>query len=99
MPLLALIPGVIAAPVFEELAFRGLLLGVLLARGWNPYVAIAVTSAVFAAGHDQYTPIGLVVIFIAGMIFGLLRVATGGLFAPMLSHAAVNFMLLTPVSL
>lgn len=98
LQLMALIPGVIAAPVFEELAFRGLMLGVLLARGWNPFAAIALTAAIFAFTHQQYAVLGLFAIFIGGFILGLLRVATGGLFAPTLCHALVNFMLLTPTS-
>ncbi len=98
MSLMTLIPGVLAGPVFEELAFRGLLLGVLLARGWNPFAAIVLVAAIFAITHHQYTPAGLIVIFIGGLIFGMLRVATGGLLAPMLSHMLVNFMLPTPVS-
>lgn len=81
---------VIAAPVFEEMVFRGLLLGCLLARGWNPWIAVAVTAAAFASTHGQYYLPGLVSVFVGGLLFGWLRIISGGLAAPLLAHAAMN---------
>jgi len=80
----------IAAPLFEETAFRGLMLGVLLARGWQTWPAVLVTAAAFALTHGQYYFVGVLDIFAAGIVFGALRIYSGGLFAPMLCHSAMN---------
>lgn len=82
--------SVIAAPVFEEMVFRGLLLGCLLARGWNPWIAVAVTAAAFASTHGQYYAPGLISVFFGGVLFGWLRIISGGLAAPLLAHVAMN---------
>jgi membrane protease YdiL (CAAX protease family) len=92
---LAHIPGefvwsVVGAPLFEEMAFRGLLLGCLLARGWNPWIAVTVVAAAFAAIHDQYYLPGLAGVFVSGLLFGWLRLLSGGLVAPMIAHALLN---------
>lgn len=81
---------VVAAPVFEEMVFRGLLLGCLLARGWNSWIAVAVTAAAFASTHGQYYLPGLISVFVGGLLFGWLRIISGGLAAPLLAHAAMN---------
>lgn len=81
---------VLAAPVFEEMVFRGLLLGCLLARGWNPWVAVSVTAAAFASTHGQYYLPGLISVFVGGLLFGWLRIISGGLAAPILAHVAMN---------
>jgi len=82
--------SVVTAPIFEELVFRGLLLGCLLARGWNPWLAVAVTSAAFAGIHSQYYLPGLTSVFIGGLLFGWLRILSNGLAAPILAHCAMN---------
>lgn len=82
--------SVVMAPIFEELVFRGLLLGCLLARGWNPWLAVAVTSAAFAGIHSQYYLPGLTSVFIGGLLFGWLRIMSNGLAAPILAHSAMN---------
>ena len=92
---LAHLPGeflwsVVTAPVFEELVFRGLLLGFLLARGWNPWLAVAVSSAAFAGIHSQYYLPGLLSVFIGGLLFGWLRILSKGLAAPILAHSLMN---------
>jgi membrane protease YdiL (CAAX protease family) len=81
---------VLIGPVVEELIYRGLLMGVLLARGWTPVAAIAMSAAVFAAQHIQYGWIGMVTVGIYGLALGALRIAGGGLFAPVLAHILIN---------
>jgi membrane protease YdiL (CAAX protease family) len=88
-----LFSGVVAAPLFEEFAFRGLFLGCLLARGWSPLSAIALTSFVFGLTHVQYYPSGMMMVMVSGAIFGFLRVLTGGLLAPIAAHGALNFLI------
>ena len=81
---------VLVAPLVEEFVYRGFFMGVLLARGWSAGLAIALTSAVFAAQHIQYGWIGMLVVFVYGGVFGLVRIASGGLAMPMLAHGIVN---------
>ena len=81
---------VFTAPVFEEMTFRGLLLGCLLARGWHPGLAVTVTAAAFASTHGQYYLPGLLSVFTAGLLFGWLRLASRGLAAPLLAHMTLN---------
>jgi uncharacterized protein len=81
---------IITAPIFEEMTFRGLFLGCLLARGWKPWIAIGVTAAAFASIHGQYYLPGLLSVFVGGLLFGALRVLTGGLAAPILAHMTMN---------
>jgi membrane protease YdiL (CAAX protease family) len=87
-----LFSSVIAAPVFEELAFRGFLLSVLLARGWSSTWAILVVAAAFASTHEQYYLSGQVSVFILGALMGFLRVASGGIAAPILAHGISNLL-------
>lgn len=88
-----LFSSVIAAPIFEELAYRGLLLGVLLARGWRMSTSIILVSALFAFAHSQYYIWGQVGVFLFGVMMGYLRIASGGLAAPILAHAATNLFI------
>ncbi|MEM9169055.1 MAG: CPBP family intramembrane glutamic endopeptidase [Pseudomonadota bacterium] len=85
-----LFSGVVAAPLFEELAFRGLLLGCLLARGWNPVAAVVAVAVIFGLTHTQYYFSGMLMVIASGLIFGALRILTGGLAAPTLAHALSN---------
>ena len=82
--------GVVAAPISEEFLFRGVLMGVLFARGWKPAPAILFSAALFALSHVQYQPIGVIVVFFSGCLLGLLRCYSGGLWAPIIAHALIN---------
>ena len=83
---------VLVAPLVEEFIYRGLLLGVLLARGWAPTFAIGLSALIFALQHIQYGWIGIAMVMVYGLVLGLLRVATGGLFAPILAHLSINLV-------
>ncbi|MEZ6010537.1 MAG: type II CAAX endopeptidase family protein [Hyphomonas sp.] len=81
---------VLVGPVIEEMIYRGLLMGVLLARGWAPLAAAGLSAAIFAVQHIQYGWIGMLSVAVYGFTFGLLRVACGGLFAPVVAHILIN---------
>jgi uncharacterized protein len=88
--LLLLIAVAIAAPIGEEIMFRGFLF-----RGWaaSPLgVAgtIAVTSAIWAAIHVQYDWFGIVQVFILGLVFGWVRARSGSILLTMMMHAVCN---------
>tara|TARA_R110000765_G_scaffold174493_3_gene279081 strand:- start:1148 stop:1783 length:636 start_codon:yes stop_codon:yes gene_type:complete len=81
---------VLVAPLVEEFIYRGLLMGVLLERGWAPLAATGLSALIFSVQHFQYGWIGIVTVFMFAMLFGVLRVATGGLYAPILAHVICN---------
>jgi membrane protease YdiL (CAAX protease family) len=91
--------------VFEEVIFRGVLLGVAQ-RVWSRTTALVVTSACFGLWHlppalrdasdkSAAGAVGVVVgtiavTTIAGAAFGWLRLRSGSLIAPMMAHLATN---------
>jgi membrane protease YdiL (CAAX protease family) len=82
---------VLAAPLTEEIAFRG-----FLYRGWaasalGPAGAIALTSAIWALMHIQYETFFIIQIFGLGLVFGWLRWRSGSTLLPLLLHVLVNF--------
>jgi len=89
-PLALFFTVVLVAPLVEEFIYRGLLMGVLLARGWTPLAATGLSALIFSVQHFQYGWIGIVTVFMFAMMFGFLRVATGGLFSPILAHVICN---------
>ena len=82
---------VMAAPLFEELCFRGFLFrGFSLAIG--PILTILLTSASFAALHTQYNIFGMLMVFTAGLTLGCTRWLTGSTTITILQHALMNGM-------
>jgi uncharacterized protein len=87
---LALTAVAIAAPIGEEIMFRGFLF-----RGWaaSPLgVAgtIVLTSVTWAAMHTQYDWFEIVQIFCLGLLFGWVRWRSGSIALTMLMHAVTN---------
>jgi uncharacterized protein len=77
----------IAAPVIEEIIFRGVLLKALsqhVSFGW----ANACQGALFSAMHMNAK--AAVLLFIVGTVLGALTRRSGGLLAPMVMHAVFN---------
>ena len=81
---------VVAAPLFEELLFRGFLYAGLARSRLGPRGAIAVTAAVFAAIHIQYDLLDMTAILGLGLILGAARWRTGSTLLTLGLHAAVN---------
>lgn len=84
--------GVVLAPIFEEMLFRGFLLP-LLARSMGPLLGILLTAVPFALlhgaqNHWAWQPVLL--IGIAGVAFGYVRYKTGSTTAAFLMHSAYN---------
>jgi membrane protease YdiL (CAAX protease family) len=79
--------AVVAAPLTEELIFRGCLYGILRQIG-GKFVAIAVSSLLFALIHGHAPSLAGLVILSVGL--SLLYEKTGSLWAPILLHAAFN---------
>jgi membrane protease YdiL (CAAX protease family) len=85
--------ALVAAPLAEETFFRGWLQQAIQRqderhRGW---LAIAVTAFAFAAVHP---PLAFLPAFVLGAVSGGLLLASGGLAAGVLAHAAHNLLVL-----
>ena len=81
---------VVIAPVFEELAFRGLLFGVLRRRfQWMP--AAAISAGIFALAHG-YGLIGFISVFWSGLLWAWIYERTGSLLPGMIAHAVNNLL-------
>lgn len=81
---------VVIAPLLEEICFRGIAMGCLIGRGMDPRLAVLLTSLVFTALHYQYTPLGMLAVFIPALFLGWLRIASGTVSVPIAAHMAAN---------
>jgi ABC-2 type transport system permease protein len=78
--------AVIAAPIFEEFIFRGLIFGGLR-RSFSLWPAALVSAGLFAIMHPA---LSLVPVFVMGAAAALVYDRTRSLLAPMLLHAVYN---------
>lgn len=81
---------VIAAPLTEEVIYRGVGLGYLLARGIPVPLAVGAISLAFTVLHGQYTLAAMVAVFALGLFLGWLRVQSRSMLPPILAHMAIN---------
>jgi membrane protease YdiL (CAAX protease family) len=79
--------AILAAPLTEELVFRGCLYGVVRQR-LGRFAAILGTSVVFALIHAHAATIPA--LFVLAVALALLYEATGSLWAPILAHSTFN---------
>jgi membrane protease YdiL (CAAX protease family) len=79
--------AVVIAPLFEEFLFRGHLQTLLSRVTQLPWVAVVVTSMVFALAHPWFTWIP---IFVLSICLGYLYERTGNLWVSVLVHAMFN---------
>jgi uncharacterized protein len=81
---------VIAAPVAEEIIFRGFLF-----RGWvrserTAVPGVVLISALFAAIHPQYDWFGILQVFFIGLLLGFTRWRSGSTILTILMHVWIN---------
>ena len=81
--------AVVAAPITEELFFRGWLFTGLRSRV-GAIVTIAVTSVLFALAHWEKTHLYALAVLPVGLALGLIRERTGTIGATMAFHAGYN---------
>jgi len=76
----------------EEALFRGWLQPVLCDR-WGVWAGLAVTTVLFGVAHSVRTPSPVAILnaSLAGLMFGLLALRTGGLAAPIAAHFGYNW--------
>lgn len=90
--ILVVLFAVLIGPIFEELVFRGFLLP-LLSRSLGPWLGILLTAIPFALLHiATYGPLWqtILVVGIAGVVFGYARVRTGSTVASFMIHMGYN---------
>ena len=87
IPLLA----VVAAPIFEEFIFRGLIFGGLR-RSLDAFPAIVASAAVFAIVHP---PVSMIPVFGLGLGAAWAFDRSKMLLAPMIAHGIYNAVMLT----
>ena len=80
---------VVIAPIGEEIAFRGFLFRGWAKPGWEMY-AVAGIALAWALLHIQYDWLGMVQIFVAGLVLGWFRWATGSTILTIGMHILVN---------
>jgi ABC-2 type transport system permease protein len=86
IPILA----IVAAPIFEEFIFRGLIFGGLR-RSWRVAPAVVASAAVFAIVHP---PLSMIPVFCLGLCTAFAYERSKMLLAPMIAHAIYNAVVL-----
>jgi membrane protease YdiL (CAAX protease family) len=81
---------VIFAPIFEELAFRGLLFA-MLRRRFEFLPAALISTSLFALAHG-YSLIGFISVFWSGFLWAWIYERTGSLIPSMVAHAMNNLL-------
>lgn len=89
-PVLFGIAVVVFAPVFEETLFRGFLFAGLRQSFIGTAGAIVLTALMWTLLHLQYEVAGMSIIFVLGIILGIVRYKTGSLWTVILIHALWN---------
>ena len=82
---------VVAAPVGEEVIFRGFLIR-NFSSSTGPIVAIVISSVVWAAIHLQYDLYGITTVFLGGLLLGGIYQHTRSLSLCILLHAFWNLI-------
>jgi membrane protease YdiL (CAAX protease family) len=79
-----------AAPAFEEVFFRGFILGTLKSSGVSVFFAALVSSIAWSAIHLQYESYTLVTLFFMGMLLAAARIKNGSLIPCLVMHGLAN---------
>jgi len=82
----------VAAPIFEELFFRGFLLSGFSRTFLQPGGAVVVTSLAWSSIHVQYDVYGILTIFASGVILGFARLKTNSTLTTIIMHALMNLI-------
>ena len=89
LPLLWLAVAVVT-PIGEETLFRGFLFRGFLRTPRDAWPTIAGTALLFALVHVQYDWFVIAQVFVAGLLLGWIRWATGSTVLTMLLHGLIN---------
>ena len=78
---------VVAAPVVEEIVFRGLIM-TRLSRAMPGWLAVLLSAAIFGACHGH--PVWFGYAFALGTVFGFMDLRAGSIWPSVLGHVAFN---------
>lgn len=82
---------IVAAPLYEEVTYRGLLQEGLRHVLWSRWLAVGVAATIFTAMHaTAVEPFALAALFVLGLGFGWVYERTGSIIAPIVMHAGFN---------
>ena len=98
-PWLLWVSLIIFVPIFEEAFFRGFLFEGFRQSRLGPIGAIGLTSLAWASLHIQYSIFEMAVIFLMGIVFGIVRIKTGSLWSTIIMHAFINMVSLVMIAL
>ena len=97
--LLLILAIVVAAPVFEELLFRGFMFTGIQNSHLGTGGAIVISSAFWAMIHTQYGSFELITIFMLGIVLAASRIASGSVYVPIILHASNNLFAVLEMAL
>lgn len=89
----------IAAPVFEEILFRGFAYKGIAESSAGPWTAIVLTSVSWGFLHSQYDFIDTTYVIACGLLLGMARWLTGSIYTAMAMHMFINLLSIVQVSL
>jgi len=81
---------IVAAPLFEEVFFRGFLFEGFQHSRLGPLGAVFLTSLAWTILHVQYGAYELGTIFGLGVVFGVARLKTQSIYPPLAMHSLFN---------
>ncbi len=84
---MAFIATALAAPVVEEVVFRGLILS-RLRRAMPGWLALVLSAAIFGVCHGH--PVWIAYAFLLGLVFGGMTLRSGSILPSMLAHVVFN---------
>jgi membrane protease YdiL (CAAX protease family) len=81
---------IVAAPLFEEVFFRGFLFEGFQHSKLGPIGTVLLTSLAWTVLHVQYGVYELSTIFVLGIVFGVARLRTWSVYPPLAMHSLFN---------
>jgi len=95
----AVIDRCVLAPITEEIVFRGVFLGILLAQPQlTRWQAILLSAFIFLSEHTYHEPTITATVASGGILFGIAYARTRSVVVGMLLHFAVNASTSTPLN-
>lgn len=82
----------LVAGIAEEIAYRGVLFGLLQRLTGQPWLAAGLAALAFALGHRAQGWMGVAIVFVFAIGFQGLAALTGGLLTPILVHALYDLL-------
>jgi membrane protease YdiL (CAAX protease family) len=97
-PSLLWLAVVVAAPIFEEILFRGYLFEGLRRSRLGAVGAVLLSSLLFALPHLQYDLFDISSVLALGLVFGLARWRSGSTYLPIALHILSNGLSMAQMS-